>query len=354
MNRNRNRNRCVSIGVVGLALLLQAGCAQQARFEPRQDPLIGQIIDSASQQSISFDQLVERAAQVDVVYLGERHDNAEHHQNQLTVVQALIDQGKRPVLGFEFFDITQSGYLMQYVAGKKSMMQLHSPAKASPPGERLRKQLGWSERSDSDWNYYFQLIELARLHQLPVFGADLPAGIRLRLSRTEAQQLTAVEQQQLSLQTLADDDYKTYMFEQFTAGHCGWSSEPLMTRLYRTWYERNYRMASSVVAMAQTPEGAGEDSPSAGPVVMILGAGHTEHNQAVVAQVAKLAPQLTQLNIGLQEIYIEQAPLADYLNGHSVDQDGGLKHDFGPRYDLLWFTQRQDYRDRCAELNKPK
>lgn len=330
---------------------VMAGCAQQPLSGPRQDPLIGQIIDGASQQAIHFDQLIERAAQVDIVYLGERHDNVEHHQNQLSVVQALIDRGLRPVIGFEFFDIGQSGYLMQYVAGKATLMPLHGKKTAVSAGARLRQQLGWSKRSDTQWNNYFQLIELARTHQLPVFGADLPASIRLRLSRTDSQSLTAIEQQQLALTPLADDDYKAYMFDRFTAGHCGWSSEPLMKRLYRTWYERNYRMASSIVAMAPTSKAQSSASEQQGPVVMILGGGHTEYNRAVVAQVALQAPQLKQLNIGLQEIDIEASPLTAYIDG---DDSRTVAHDFGARYDLLWFSQRQDYRDRCAELIKPK
>ncbi|MEH6471261.1 MAG: ChaN family lipoprotein [Halopseudomonas sp.] len=328
-------------GMLTLLAIVATGCAQQSQIGPRQDPLIGQLIDGHSQVALSYEQLVERAQAADVVYLSERHDNAEHHRIQLQVVQSLVDLELRPALGFEFFDATQTGYLMQYVSGKASLMQLgHGTGKTTSPEQRLRNRLGWSQRSDTDWGYYFALIELAKTHQLPVFGTDLPAGIKLRLSRTDLDALTPVEQQQLAMLPLDNNGYKSYMYERFRAGHCGWGNEPLLGRLYRTWQERNYRMASSIVAMSQTER--------QGPVVMIVGAGHTEHNWAVVTQVEQLQPELKQLNIGLQEIYIDQAPLQSYLYG-----DSELNSTLGPRHDLLWFTQRQDYDDPCAMFKKP-
>jgi uncharacterized iron-regulated protein len=322
-------------------LLGLVGCAQQATIEPRQDPLIGQIIEARTQQPIEFETLVERAAQSDVVYLGERHDNAEHHRIQLRIIQALVDRGQQPAIGFEFFDSGQSGVLMQYVSGKRSIMQLnHSGKKQITPEQWLRRELGWQQREDKDWQYYFQLIELAKQHQLPVFGADLPAGIKLRLSRSELDSLNPVEQQQLALLPLQEGDYKRFMYQRFKDGHCGWGQEPLLSWLYRTWLERNYRMASSITAMAKGQQN--------GPVVMIIGAGHTEHGLGVVEQVRLQQPQLTQLNLALQEIYRQPAELADYLYG-----DTAPEQDLGARYQLLWFTQRQDYKDLCAIFKQP-
>lgn len=340
----------IGLGCLIVLVLIMTGCAQPVQ-QQRDDPLIGRIVDGYSQEVVTFEQLIARAASSDVVYLAERHDNAEHHQNQLTILNSLIEQGRKPMVGFEFFDIGQTGYLMQYVDAKPSSISLGKSGKKNLSAEaRLRQQLGWGQRLDRDWNYYFQLIELARVNQLVVFGSDLPASIRLRLSRNGPQQLTAVERQQLSLKPLAEGSYKRFMVERFTDAHCGWSSEPLMEKLYRTWYERNYRMATSVVVMATTaPAGEVEvmatGRQTAGPVVMILGAGHSEYNQAVVAQVADMAPHLKQLNIGLQEIAVEARPLAEYIEGDSTVERG-----FAPRHDLFWFSQRQDYRDHCAEL----
>ena len=328
--------------VVSFAVLIAGlgGCALQPESpQPRQDPLIGQIIDATTQQALSETQLIEQMLEFDVVYLGERHDNAEHHQIQRRLIQALVEQGQRPAIGFEFFDIAQTGYLMHYVAGEKSLMRLgHGKKTDISPEQRLRRQLGWMERDDEDWGYYFSLIELAREHQLEVFGADLPRSLKLRLSRADLDRLTPLEQSQMKLGGEDDEMYREFMYQRFRDGHCGWGSEPLLRRLYRTWNARNQRMAESIVAMSQ--------SERQGPVVMIVGAGHVEYNKAVVERVARLQPHLRQLNLALQEIRITPAPLEAYLHNNAG-------HGYGVRYDLLWFTQRQDYQDPCAALNKP-
>lgn len=328
-------------GWIVLLVTLLSGCSLlgngKAAIEPRQDPLIGQIIDAHTEQTLGYQSLVDRAADADVVYLAERHDNVEHHQIQRRIVQDLVDQGQKPVLGFEFFDIGQSGYLSQYVSGQASLMTLGRGSKLTPE-QRLRRQLGWQKRPDQEWEFYFQLIELAREHQLEIFGADLAPSIKLRLSRGDLDQLTAVERQQLQGEPLEQGSYRDFMYRRFTEGHCGWGQEPLLTRLYRTWRERNHRMAVSAVAMA--------DEARDGPVVVIVGAGHTEHNRGLVSEVSELRPELKQLNIGLQQISIDPSPLSDYLYDA---EDPDLK--LGVRHDLLWFTQRQDYRDICAELN---
>lgn len=338
-----NKSRCIDSRrwLLPLGALLLSGCAGLSSDVKRDDALLGQIIDSHSQSAISEEVLLERMAAADVVYLGESHDNAEHHALQLKILEGLVAKGLKPALGFEFFDVGQTGYLTQYVNGQASMMPLHGAGGSKvTPEQRLRRQLGWQDRSDRDWGFYFALIELAKTHQLPVFGADLPPGLKLRLSRVGEEGLNPVESHQLVRMQNQSDAYRELMYAKFREGHCGWGEEPLLSRLYQTWNARNNRMAESIVQMAAAGSGA--------PVVMIQGNGHAEHNRAVYAQVEHLNPGLQQLNLGLQPITIDPTPLADYLEPVSV---AGV--DFGPRHEVLWFTQRHDYVDPCAALNKP-
>ncbi len=326
-----------------LAILLAIGLSGCAGTPPlkRDDPLIGQIIDTRSGESLTVAQLEARAAAADVIYLGEKHDNAEQHRLQKQVLDALIARGIKPALGFEFFDTAKTGYLTQYVQGQKSLMSLSHGKSTLDAGERLRRQLGWDRRDDRDWQFYFQLIELAKTHQLPIFGADLPSALSLRISRSGLTGLNAVEAGTLRPTVFDDAAYRELMYEKFRNGHCGWGEEPLLTRLYATWLARNDRMAESVVSMwREDPER---------PVVLIVGNGHVQHDQGVYERVAHRAPGVRQLNIGLREIAVEQTPLAAYLEGKVVGSKA-----FAPDHQILWFTQREDYADPCAGLNLPK
>ncbi len=323
-----------------LALLLTlTGCTTAPRQQPeappkREDSLIGQIIDPVTRQPISFTSMVDRAAGADVVYFGEKHDNVQHHAQQLKLLQALTKRGVKPALGFEFFDVGQTAFLMQYVDAKAQIITMgHKPAKENPQA-MLRRQLGWQDRSDRDWQFYFQLIELAKLENLEVFGADLPLGLALRISRGGIESLNGVEKGLLKNSEFADETYRRYMIKTFKDSHCGWGEEPSLSHLYQTWLARNHRMAQSVVQMYEASPGR--------PVVLVVGNGHVEHNRGVVEQVAALSPGIRQLNVGMWEIAMDPQPLSEYLESNTgMDQTYDLPHD------LIWFSQRHDYTDPC-------
>ncbi|MEH6627906.1 MAG: ChaN family lipoprotein [Motiliproteus sp.] len=322
-----------------LAVLL-SGCVTASKSY-RDDPLIGTIIDSDDQQTLTFEQLVERAAVADVVYLAEKHDNADQHAAQVKIIEELVKRGLKPVIGFEFFDVGETGLLTQFALGKPSTMKLKSSVKMPSAEDRLRTKLGWEKQDDEYWGYYFRLIELARSHQLDIFGADLPQGIKTRISRGGLEVLNALELSQLNPSGYDDPAYQALMYEQFRQGHCGWGQEDLLRRLYQTWIARNDRMAASIAEMSQESR--------QGPLVIILGNGHVRHNMGVYERVAFLAPELKQFNMGFREIAIDPLPVSEYVASEIVEGNT-----FAPIHEVLWFTQRQDYGDACKGFHKPK
>jgi len=169
-----------------------------------------------------------------------------------------------------------------------------------------------------------------------VFGADLPQGLKLRISRSGVTELNPVETHQLIQIQHEEPGYRELMYGKFRDGHCGLGDEPLLNRLYQTWNARNNRMARSIVQMSSASDWS--------PVVMILGNGHTEHNRGVYGRVKYLNPELQQLNVALQPISKEWSPLADYLQETTIADTN-----FGPRHEVLWFTRRHDYTDPCAQ-----
>ncbi|MCP4753158.1 MAG: ChaN family lipoprotein [Proteobacteria bacterium] len=302
----------------------------------RDDPLIGKIVSTLDRKEIPYGTLTQRVLESDVVYLGENHDNADHHQIQLRIVGDLIKNGRRPRLGFELFSVDQTGYLMAFVSAKSKGPHAVAPEKA----ERiLRRQLGWENRTDSDWAFYFRLVELAREHELTVFGADLPKGIVRRLTRGGIDSLTNVEKALLHPTDFKDEHYQRLMYGKFTEAHCGWSLKSLLERLYGSWIARNDAMAHSIAVMiGEIPDE---------PIVMILGGGHVEHNMGVYERTAYLKPGIRQLNLRFREIAIRPLKLEDYFQKTTVDD-----REFPPAHEYLWFTQRVSYQDPCLRFRK--
>ena len=235
-------------------------------------------------------QLENKLLSADVIYLGEIHDNPDHHVTQLDIIQKLLDSGKKPVIGFEFFSREQSSWLLNFTTASKHSFR---PLKAGKAGELLRHRLGWNDRED--WNYYFPFLELAKKNELQVFGADLDKGIRIRMARTGIEQMLGIEKASLPKNVGEDQqEYKQLIFEELRSGHCNMASDDLVKKLYKTITLRNAYMAESINSMIN-------DADEKQPIVIILGRGHVNYDSGVKSQLAFINPELSQLNIGIYE-----------------------------------------------------
>jgi uncharacterized iron-regulated protein len=52
----------------------------------------------------SFGQLLEDLNETRLVFVGENHDQIEHHQNQVRVLRGLLQKGRDVVVGMEMFE----------------------------------------------------------------------------------------------------------------------------------------------------------------------------------------------------------------------------------------------------------
>lgn len=305
------------------------------QFEKRDDPLIGKIYSSKDHSEISVKSLLPSLLASDIIYLGEKHDNREHHEIQMQLIEALVKKGKKPSIGIELFSVDQTGYLMGFVFSKSH----HGAPSPEKTEQRLRLNLGWDQRSDKMWKNYFSIVELAKKYQLTIFGMDIPAGIIRRITMKGVDGLTGTEKFFIHSTNFQDEIYKKFMFQQFTDGHCGWSDKNLMEKLYGTWLARNDAMAKAIQSVkVQNPEE---------PMIILLGGGHSVYKLAVYDRLAYLMPQAKQLNIGIQEVSIQPLELKDYFSSVTVDE-----RIFPPPYDYIWFTQRDNYMDPCVRFKK--
>ncbi len=317
-------------------VLLSGLSCISASPEPRQDPLIDKIIHAAEEQPIDRELLLQKMIEADVVYLGEKHDNRYHHRMQSALIKRMISKGKKPVIGFEFFYQHQTSDLLQYVFGSKSPFQKKEPSPQEQE-KKLRKQLGWQDRTNEEWEFYFNFIRFAKSHQLTVFGADLPDSLVKRMSRSGMDALTPVETRLLQPTGFEDPIYQKLMDSKFTASHCGWNPPELSEKLYAVWVARNDAMAQAIHAML--------NEERQGPVVFIVGGGHVEHNMGIYERVAHLNPGVKQINLGFTEIFIDPAPLARYMERPTIDG-----RTFLPAHEYFWFTQRVDYDNPCEKF----
>ena len=329
-----------------LLLLMLSGCTtlswQSNEIGDEKGEEKTMILKAENGQTIAEEALLEEMLKARVIYLGEKHDNPHHHQLQLALLEKLLARGKRPALGFEFFSREQTGWLMNFSVGKPSSFSL--PGTNQETAEIfLRRKLGWQERPD--WAFYLPLLQLARSHHLPIFGADLPNGIRVRLTRNGLEELSAVEKAGLSPSHFQHADYQSLMRDKLSLSHCGMASESLLDRLYATWIARNDAMAQAITLTLA-------DLPATEPIVMILGSGHVANNMGVYERVAFLQPGVRQVNLGFQETEQPNPTLAKHLQPVRVGQT-----EFAAAHAFFWFTPAVDNdenKDPCAQMHRHK
>lgn len=323
-------------------LILSACSSLQPRLDVihnQHDPLINKIYSASGPSPKQFDELIETMTQSDVIYVGENHDNTHHHKIQFDVIKALVEKGLRPTIGFEFFSRHQTSHLIRFL---KSDDKFHQADSTHSAEKLLRVQLGWAENRDDDWAHLYPILKYAREHELQVFGADLSPVTRKRLSKNGYTGLSAVEKLLVPKSDFIDSAYQEYMYQSFTRAHCGWRDENYLRKLYATWLARNEAMAQSIVATLTASPGQ--------PIVMILGAGHTEYNMAVYERVATFQKDIKQLNLRLQAVAEKPLKANDYFQTLSI---GGKI--FGEPFEYIWFTSRMpEKEDPCKAYLKYK
>lgn len=320
--------------LISIVFILQS-CAVKTAQPVRQDPLIGKIIDVQTAAPISFETMIDRIAASDVIYLSEKHDNPAHHMFQQKVIQALINNGTPPVLGFEFFAMDDTPHLLNFVDSANSP---HSKEAIGVMEKDLRKKLGWDTQSDKMWQYYFDLLTIARDNRLLAAGIDLADVVKKRITRKGIDQLHPLEKDRVFSTDMEDEPYKEYMLDIFKAVHCGMGHGRMQERLWGTWVARNDKMALSISSLVDLKKG---------PVVVIIGGGHTEYGLGVIDRVTAIDPAISQINVALKEIRIHPAPLSDYLSPLTLEErDTLLPADF------ISFSQRASYEDPCEKFKK--
>ncbi len=128
------------------------------------------VHDGRTGEGLSLDQLFDRLASADVVFLGETHIDETTHRLELATYEALL--ARRPqqvVLAMEMFERDEQAKLDQYLAGA-----IDEPA-------FLASVRPWSNYRTA----YRPLIERAKAARAPVVASNFPATLRAKMASEE-------------------------------------------------------------------------------------------------------------------------------------------------------------------------
>ncbi len=211
-----------------LILMLTGGCgaggallhitSMEKSFPP------GSIIATATGEPISFETLCWELARVQVVYLGERHNDPAHHANQLAILQALRDRLPALQVGMEMFDRTYQPVLDLWWQGQLSQ-------------EEFLRRTHWAANWRYDFALYAGILDFIRRSGTPLLALNIPFHIPPKIAVGGLDSLTPEDMAYLPRQVdLERADHRAYVsevfkmhripgrenFEHFYAAQCVW------------------------------------------------------------------------------------------------------------------------------------
>jgi len=170
---------------------------------------VGRIVELPAGRAIPFEAFIERLKSVDVVFLGEVHDNPEHHLIQVQVLQSLL-AGEEPVtLALECFEETQQPVLDRYVKGFLTEADFLDRA-------------AWKNRWGFDYQLYRPLILAAKRAGSKVLAINVPRDIVREVARVGLEGLNPAKREQLAGDIALDNPrHREYVRRVFESHHAG-------------------------------------------------------------------------------------------------------------------------------------
>jgi uncharacterized iron-regulated protein len=160
---------------------------------------------SLNQFTPTQQQVLQAITPAKIIYLGETHDSATDHADQLAILEYLYQQKKSAqksdqpslAIGLEMFQKPYQPIINQYLAGKISETQLVAQTE-------YQKRWGWP------WQNYAPLFQFAKAHQIPIIALNTPSEVLRKVAKGGMDSLTATDFQYIPAATEIDKSNQTY------------------------------------------------------------------------------------------------------------------------------------------------
>ena len=167
---------------------------------------IGQILDLKVGNVLSFDQFIEQISSKDLIFIGEAHDNPEHHLIQVQILQALVACCGPISIAMEFFERPQQSTIDRYHQGALDETE-------------FLEEVDWG----SDYHFYRPLIQLAKQHGAAVLAINAPRAVVKKVARQGLESLDEPERnkiaKEIDLSNKAHRNYVREAYERHTHGN---------------------------------------------------------------------------------------------------------------------------------------
>ncbi len=270
-----------TLAALPLVLLFAACAPSGVSVAPVPSPVLAawdfRAVQTSTGAERSLQDILARAAESDVVFFGEFHDDAEAHRAEALLLEAIGSLGRPVVLSLEMFERDVQGLLNDYVTGRLG------------ESEFLAASRPWPNYASD----YRPLVELARSNGWPVLASNVPRPMASAVGRqglSALDTLTSTERAYVASDIQCPRDEYHERFMETMRGHgsgggAGADSLPtaMAERFYLAQCVKDETMAEAIVNARRR---AGEDAI----VVHYNGAFHSDFGLGTADRVRRREP----------------------------------------------------------------
>lgn len=286
----------------------------------REHPLVGYALSVRDERWVEAREISAALAQAEFVFLGETHDNEDHHRLQASLLRGALSAGRRPALAFEMIDTRQAAALAAASAA----------GEATPEG--IAEAVGWAKSGWPAFAIYRPIFEVGLEAKLELVAVNLPRAVAREAGMKGPAALPDDVRQALERQgEPTPAEWRAWSLE-MAENHCQEFPREQIEGMVRAQRARDAQMALRIASAGET-RGA----------VLITGDGHARSDRGVPAWLERILPGRRSLSVGIVEVDGELRWPREYAASYG---EGRFPFDF------VIFTPRAEREEPCEQLRR--
>ncbi len=257
-------------------VILSVGCAK--RIQPPWISKVAMIREPIGAEEIfrlpdgdpiSFHQLLSDLEPSPVIFMGETHDQIEHHHSQVKILQGLIEKNRDVVVGMEMFERSQQPILDQWTEGKLTE-------------EEFLKEVKWETTWGIDYNLYKGILDEAKTRRLKVLCLNIERELVRKVGQQGITGLSPEDRAKLPEMDLSDKEHRHYMASIYKSHQAGSAKD--FENFYQAQCLWDEAMAETLFRFLQSAEGRNKT------VLVIVGSGHVAFDFGIPKRLYRRTP----------------------------------------------------------------
>ncbi|MFO7997363.1 MAG: ChaN family lipoprotein [Bacteroidales bacterium] len=247
------------------------------------------IIETATGHAVSFETMMAELNKAKIVYVGEQHNNAAHHDIQLRIAEELSAFHPDLSVGMEMFAHTYQPVLTQWSQGAFNETQ-------------FLEKTHWYANWKFDFALYRDLLNFFKDHRIPLIGLNIPFFIPPKIAVGGIDNLLPAEKAHLPESIdISDQKHREYVKSIFRHHHhTGLSNFEYFYAAQCVWEDA---MAETIV----------KNLNKKSPFLVFAGNGHLRHHYGIPLRVHKRRSVPYRIVIPMASGNTVDAAIADYI-----------------------------------------